>query len=85
MEYIDTYARVVGGPKEPELTKAAFVAQIARLTKDGECSTCRRDGESENPRCCDHQPWDGWSNDDAWETLMGLISTARELMAGRGE
>ncbi len=59
-----------------------FVGSIARLTKDGECVVCGKDGLEDNPECDDHEAWD-MPNDDAVETLHSLISQAREIVAVR--
>ena len=60
------------------LALALFVQATASLTKDGECVSCGKDGYEPNPDCHTHAPWD-MRNDDAVETLHGLISNARRL------
>lgn len=59
-------------------TMRAFLEQIARLTKDRECITCKLDGDEENEDCDDHHPFD-MESDDAVETLHNLIRRAREM------
>lgn len=56
----------------------AFLAQVARLTKDRECRACGLDGDVDNPACDDHIAFD-MTSDDAVDTLHSLIATAREL------
>ena len=63
---------------------AAMVRQISRLTKDGECHACLKDGEEPNPACLDHKAFD-MPSDDAVETLHSLISQARALFAPEGK
>ena len=60
------------------LALAQFVQATASLTKDSECVSCGKDGHEPNPDCHTHAPWD-MRNDDAVETLHGLISNARRL------
>lgn len=55
-----------------------FVSSIARLTRDRECSACRKDGDAPNADCAEHRPFDMVS-DDAVETLNELISRSRGL------
>jgi hypothetical protein len=55
----------------------AFIQQVARLTKDGECASCGLSVDL-NRDCEDHQLFD-MPNDDAVDTLHSLISKAREL------
>ena len=54
-----------------------FIELIARLTKDQECAACGS-GNEENADCSDHELFD-MPNDDAVETLHGLISGARRV------
>lgn len=61
-----------------------FISTLARMTKDGECESCLKDGETPNPDCVDeeggdtHVPYEQ-SYDDAVENLKDLIDSAREL------
>jgi hypothetical protein len=67
--------------KAPSYTALlAFAKMAARLSKDGECRTCGRDGFEDNPECSKHQPFD-LESDDAVESLHVLIRGARELSA----
>ena len=65
-------------------TPSEFIREIAALTKDGECQSCNQDGDDPNPDCPQHEAWD-MPNDDAVETLHGLISQAREIVSGTGQ
>lgn len=56
-----------------------FIARIARMTKEGQCSACRKDGEEPNEECEDHEPFI-MENDDNFETLSSLITEAREIL-----
>jgi hypothetical protein len=56
-----------------------LVGSIARMTKDGECSTCGQDGHEPNHKCTEHESWD-MPNDDAYDTLHSLISQARSII-----
>ena len=67
--------------KEAAQPEVEFIRQIVRLTKDGECSTCGKDGFDENPICTAHEPFD-MPNDDAVETLHSLIEDARAIQTG---
>ena len=62
-----------------------FVGSIARLTKDGECVVCGKDGgPGIQPRMRRPlRPARDMPNDDAVETLHSLISQAREIVAVR--
>lgn len=62
-----------------------FLSTVARLTPDGDCLTCGKDGgDSARPvrtaTCARHEPYD-MPSDDAWETLNRLIREAREVMS----
>ena len=63
-----------------------FVQSIARMTMDGECPWCLKDGFGINPDCpgakdrlMPHYPWE-MPIDDAFETLGSLIAKARGLI-----
>lgn len=53
-----------------------FIALIAALTQDGECSSCKVIGHDLNTECKDHQPF-FMSEDDALQTVNRLINQAR--------
>lgn len=59
---------------------AEFLRQVSGLTQDSECQMCGQQGMHENPVCPDHQPW-VMPTDDAGDTIGGLISRARQLVA----
>lgn len=62
--------------RNAKLETLRYVA--ANATKDGECSTCKKDGFYPNPNCNDHKPFD-MPNDDAVDSLAGLIDMARNI------
>ena len=57
--------------------------QISRMTKEGECLACGKDGSQPNPDCPDHEPWIASEQEDHKLTLMGLIDDARYVVANR--
>lgn len=57
----------------------AFIEQIGRLIKDGECAECHS-YEDENPECDEHEAFI-LENDDAVDCLQRLITEAREIVA----
>jgi hypothetical protein len=56
-----------------------FIEQIARLTKDGECPTCRDDDAKCSGLPPLHEPYD-MPNDDAVDTVARLVNDARALL-----
>jgi hypothetical protein len=58
-----------------------FIDTIGNMTRDGECPVCHQDANEPNEQCAEHDEQDAFvmENDDAWETMMSLITSAREI------
>ena len=69
---------VKGKGKQMENQFVAFVAHIARMSRNQECMKCRAD-MTENCEIAGHREFD-MESDDAVETLNGLIRRARILL-----
>lgn len=58
----------------------AFIAQIARMSKDDECAACGLVGDDEPYECKDHHLFE-YTINDTFEIVDSLITKARELCA----
>ncbi len=57
-----------------------FVRRVARMSLSGECASCHRSGDVDNPRCRTHKAFVPDPDHEA-AAIVALVKSARRLLA----